>query len=115
MPSQAGSTTQRSARRSPRRTRSAPTRSCTPRSAPEPMELVDDLAALTADLVSIDSVNPDLIAGAAGEHEIAGFVAEWLDAAGLEVELYEAAAGRPNVVGVARGTGGGRSLLLNAH
>ena len=79
------------------------------------MALVDDLAALTADLVSIDSVNPDLIAGAAGEHEIAGFVAGWLDAAGLEVELYEAAAGRPNVVGVARGTGGGRSLLLNAH
>ena len=42
-------------------------------------------------------------------------MAGWLDEAGLEVELYEAAAGRPNVVGVARGTGGGRSLLLNAH
>ena len=36
-------------------------------------------------------------------------------AAGLEVELYEAAPGRPNVVGVARGSGGGGSLLLNAH
>ena len=34
---------------------------------------------------------------------------------GLEVELYEAAPGRPNVVGVARGSGGGGSLLLDAH
>lgn len=31
------------------------------------------------------------------------------------MHVEEAAAGRPNVVGVARGTGGGRSLLLNAH
>jgi acetylornithine deacetylase len=27
----------------------------------------------------------------------------------------ESAPGRPSVVGVARGTGGGRSLMLNAH
>jgi acetylornithine deacetylase len=31
------------------------------------------------------------------------------------VHVEEAAAGRPNVVGIARGSGGGRSLLLNAH
>jgi acetylornithine deacetylase len=73
------------------------------------------LAALTAELVRIDSINPDLIPGAAGESEIAGFVARWLSEAGLDVDLHEAAPGRPNVVAVARGTGGGRSLLLNAH
>src|SRR6188472_3063226 len=73
------------------------------------------LAELTGQLVEIDSINPDLIPGAAGEEAIARFVADWLRAAGLEVELYEAAPGRPNVVGVARGTGGGSSLLLNAH
>jgi len=75
----------------------------------------DELASLTARLVEIDSINPDLIPGGAGEGEIAAFVAEWLRDAGLEVELYEAAPGRPNVTGVARGTGGGSSLLLNAH
>jgi acetylornithine deacetylase len=70
---------------------------------------------LVAALVAIDSVNPDLVPGGAGESEIADFVAGWLRDAGLEVELDEAAAGRPSVVGVARGTGGGASLMLNAH
>ncbi len=74
-----------------------------------------DLAQLASRLVAIDSINPDLIPGGAGEAEIARFVAEWLERAGLEVELWEVAPGRPNVVGVARGRGGGRSLLLNAH
>lgn len=63
----------------------------------------------------IDSVNPDLVPGGAGEAEIAAFVAEWLHEAGLEVEVEEAAPGRPSVVGIARGRGGGRSLMLNAH
>src|SRR5205823_13837343 len=73
------------------------------------------LPELLAQLVAIDSVNPDLIPGAAGEREIAAFVAGWLDEAGLEVELLEPVPGRPSVVGVARGRGGGRTLLLNAH
>jgi acetylornithine deacetylase len=42
-------------------------------------------------------------------------VAEWLTDAGLEVEIEEVAPGRPNVVGRARGRGGGSTLLLNAH
>ena len=73
------------------------------------------LTELAAELVRIDSVNPDLVPGGAGEGELARFVAEWLADAGLEVEVEEIAPGRPNVVGCARGTGGGRTLLLNAH
>ena len=68
-----------------------------------------------AALVAIDSVNPDLVPGGAGEAEIAAFVAGWLRDAGLDVELDEPAPGRPNVVAVARGSGGGASLMLNAH
>jgi acetylornithine deacetylase/succinyl-diaminopimelate desuccinylase family protein len=60
-------------------------------------------------------VNPDLVPGGAGEREIAEFVAGWLRDAGLEVQLDEAAPGRPSVIAVAPGTGGGRSLMLNAH
>ena len=41
--------------------------------------------------------------------------AEWLERAGLEVHVEEVAPGRPNVVGVARGSGGGRTLVLNGH
>lgn len=74
-----------------------------------------ELARLTSELVSIDSVNPSLVAGGAGEMEIAHLVAEWMRGAGLEVEVVEPVAGRPSVVGIARGTGGGRSLMLNAH
>lgn len=70
---------------------------------------------LLSQLVAIDSVNPDLVAGAAGEAEISRFVAGWLREAGLEVTLQEVVPGRPNVIGRVRGTGGGRSLLLNAH
>jgi acetylornithine deacetylase len=73
------------------------------------------LADLTAELVRIDSVNPDLVEGAAGEGAIARFVADWLTDAGLEVETEELAPGRFNVVGTAGGSGGGRTLLLNAH
>src|SRR6478672_11839030 len=74
-----------------------------------------ELTALIADLVAIDSVNPDLVPGGAGEGEIAAFVARWLERAGLEVRVEEAAPGRPNVIGVARGRGGGPALLLNGH
>jgi acetylornithine deacetylase len=76
---------------------------------------MSDVAELVAQLVAIDSVNPDLVPGGAGEQEIANFVAGWLDRAGLEVTLDEPVPGRPNVIAVARGTGGGRSLMLNGH
>ena len=74
-----------------------------------------DAAALLAELVAIDSVNPALVPGAAGEAKIAAYVAGWLDSQGLEVTVVDEPAGRPSVVGVAHGTGGGASLMLNAH
>jgi acetylornithine deacetylase len=76
---------------------------------------MDAVTSLLSDLVAIDSVNPDLVAGGAGEGAIARFIADWLAGAGLEVHLDEVRPGRPNVIAIARGTGGGRSLLLNGH
>jgi acetylornithine deacetylase len=70
---------------------------------------------LLRQLVAIDSINPDLVPGGAGEGKMARFIADWFERAGLEVVWDEPAPGRPNVIGIARGTGGGRSLLLNAH
>jgi acetylornithine deacetylase len=70
---------------------------------------------LLSQLVAIDSVNPALVPGAAGESEIADFVAGWARDAGLEAERLEATSGRPSVVVRARGRGGGRTLLLCAH
>ena len=74
-----------------------------------------ELVELLRRLVAIDSVNPSLVAGGAGEAAVARFVADWLTRAGLDVSVEEAAPGRPNVIAVARGTGHGRTLLLNAH
>lgn len=74
-----------------------------------------DVEVLLSDLVAIDSVNPALVPGGAGEAEIARFVAGWAEAAGLAVDIVEPSPGRPSVVATARGHGGGRSLMLNAH
>lgn len=77
----------------------------------DPRRLVETITAL----VRIDSVNPDLIPGAAGEGGAARRCAAMLESAGLEVAMLERVAGRPSVVAVLKGAGGGRSLMLNGH
>jgi acetylornithine deacetylase len=66
-------------------------------------------------LVRINSINPTLVPGSPGEREIAGFIAGSLESAGLSTEIFEPELGRTTVLGRLRGTGGGRSLMLNAH
>ncbi len=66
-------------------------------------------------LVRINSINPALVPGGAGETEIAWFTAGSLSSIGLEVAIHEPEPDRPSVVGILRGNGGGRSLMLNAH
>lgn len=70
---------------------------------------------LLEQLVSFDSVNPTLVPGGAGEAEIGRFVATWLEEHGVAAHYGELAPSRANVVGRIAGTGGGRSLMLNAH
>lgn len=74
-----------------------------------------DVIALLSQLVAIDSVNPSLVPGAAGESTIAHWIAAWCRQEGLETMVQEVAPGRPNVIARLPGTGGGRTLLLNAH
>ncbi len=66
-------------------------------------------------LIAINSINPSLSPGAPGEAQIAGCLAELCRDLGLDVQIAEAAPGRPNVVATLRGEGRGRSLLLNGH
>ncbi len=75
----------------------------------------DPAISLLAELVAIDSVNPALVPGGAGEAEIAAFVADRLRSARLDVETEEAAPGRPNVVGILQGKSPGRALVLCGH
>src|SRR5215211_4124361 len=76
---------------------------------------LDDIVDLTSDLVAIDSTNPDLVPGGAGEADVAAFVSGWLHEAGLSVKVHDLGPNRTNVVGVLPGSGGGQSLMLNAH
>jgi len=69
---------------------------------------------LTRLLVKVDSRNPDLVAGAPAEGEVARALASVLEGWGFRVSLQEVVPGRPNVV--ARiGTPGRRSLMFNGH
>ncbi|QPC81334.1 ArgE/DapE family deacylase [Phototrophicus methaneseepsis] len=66
-------------------------------------------------LVQIDSINPDLEKGAAGEGAIANYVAQALTEIGITPQIQKVEGDRKNVLGVLKGTGNGKSLLLNAH
>src|SRR5947209_9052650 len=76
---------------------------------------MSEITELLHQLVSSEPINRDFVPGGEGEENIARFVADWLQRAGLQVHRDEPAPGRPSVIGIARGTGGGRSLMLNAH
>lgn len=67
------------------------------------------------ELVRIDSSNPALTPGAAGEAAVGEALAAAMSSLGLEVTVHPLAPQRVNVVGVRRGRGGGRSLLWNGH
>ncbi|KQR07163.1 ArgE/DapE family deacylase [Deinococcus sp. Leaf326] len=75
----------------------------------------ETLTDLLAALVRLDSTNPALVPGGAGEQAIAHFIADWLAVHDIPAEFDEAAPGRFSVIATVRGTGGGSSLILNAH
>lgn len=66
-------------------------------------------------LVQINSINPSLSEGGAGESEIANYIADNLKQLGLEIKIAEAAPNRPSVIATLKGTGGGKSLMLYGH
>lgn len=77
--------------------------------------LIEDASTLLQELVRIDSVNPGLVPGAAGEAAIASFTASWLESRRFEITRLESAPGRPSIVAVAPGSGNGKSLMFNGH
>ncbi|MET3810934.1 ArgE/DapE family deacylase [Arthrobacter sp. UYEF3] len=77
--------------------------------------VLEDPVALLQDLVRINSVNPGLVPGAAGETALADFTAVWLEGRGFTVTRLEATPGRPSIVAIAPGTGQGKSLMFNGH
>ena len=74
-----------------------------------------EAAELVSALVELDSTNPQLVPGGAGEGPVAEHLARRLAHAGLELDVWEVLPGRPNVVATLRGTGGARTLMLCGH
>ncbi len=79
-----------------------------------PIDRAFTLHTLT-DLIRIDSRNPHLEQGAPGEWELAAYVHRVLEDVGWQAELHDLGNQRANVVATRAGTGGGPSLLINAH
>ena len=74
-----------------------------------------EVAALLSDLIAIDSVNPSLVPGGAGESAIADFIEGWASQFGLTTQRLEETAGRPSVLVESSSAGTGRSLMLCGH
>jgi acetylornithine deacetylase len=68
----------------------------------------DEVLALTKDIVRIPSYTTD-------ETEVARFLHAFFDREGFEVELQEVDPGRFQTIARLKGTGGGKSLMLNGH
>jgi acetylornithine deacetylase len=75
----------------------------------------DPAIRLLRDLVAIDSVNPAIAPGGAGELAVAGRIADEMRAIGLQVDVRDAVPGRPNVVGTLDGRAPGRTLMFCGH
>lgn len=80
----------------------------------------DEIAATLVRLVRIPSVTPkypglDYAEVVGGEGRCNRVLLPALEAAGCEVDLWEEEPGRANLVGVLKGAGGGRSLIMNGH
>ena len=77
---------------------------------------VDDPVTLTQVLTRINSSNPTLSkTQGAGESAIADYLCAWFAHRAIEHHRIETVPGRPSVVGIVRGSGGGASLMLNGH
>jgi len=76
---------------------------------------MDSTIRLLHDLVAIDSVNPTLVRGAAGEAAIADAIAHEMRALGLDVSIEPVVPGRPNVIGIVEGRAPGPTLMFCGH
>lgn len=70
---------------------------------------------LLSELISIESINPNLSKKGSGEYHIASFLQSFLKKMGLEVHFQKISDHQANVIGVWKGRGGGKSLMLNGH
>ena len=85
------------------------------------LKLIDqrsnEIIAFASTLIQMPSINPDLEPNDAAERPAQEWLRDQFSASGAfsEIDFWESAPNRPNLVGVRRGAGGGRSLIWSAH
>ncbi len=67
------------------------------------------------DMVAINSVNPSLEEDGSGEGAMTSYIVDQIRDPRIELNIDQIEPGRFNVIARIPGTGGGRSLMLNAH
>lgn len=82
--------------------------------------LAEPLVDLLVGMVKIPSMNPSLPEADRpeyrdGEARIAAFLKSVMDDLGLRTDLFAKEEGRPNIVGLSRGAGNGKSIIFNGH
>ncbi|MGH9408411.1 MAG: M20/M25/M40 family metallo-hydrolase [Vicinamibacterales bacterium] len=76
---------------------------------------MDPVVRLLRDLVAIDSVNPTLVPGAAGEARVGDAIAQTLRRMRLDVTVQRVEGDRANVIGVLEGRAPGPTLMFCGH
>ena len=76
---------------------------------------MSDVIDLLTAMVATRSINPSLVPGENGEPEIVAALDGWMRSRGFATTIIEETPGRPSLVGVLKGSGNGRSLMLNGH
>ncbi len=77
----------------------------------------EETVTLLSELVAIDSVNPGLVAGAAGERQIVEHLITRLQGSGFDTHVVPAggAADRPSLVAISPAPAGAPTVVLNGH
>jgi acetylornithine deacetylase/succinyl-diaminopimelate desuccinylase family protein len=79
-------------------------------------ERADEIVEFAAEFIRQPSINPDLEANEEAERPAQEWLRDQLQAmGGFEIDYYEVATNRPNVVATRKGAGGGQSLIWAAH
>ncbi|MCK4836209.1 MAG: ArgE/DapE family deacylase, partial [Candidatus Aminicenantes bacterium] len=73
------------------------------------------LLILLQELIRIESVNPELISGGSGEKQISSYLKNYLEKLGLKTIVQKVSKNRSNIIGIMKGSGDGKSLILNGH
>lgn len=75
----------------------------------------DNLLKLLQDMIKIESVNPTLVKEGSGESEIAYFLGDYIKDLGIDVKYQKVIDDRINTIGILKGKGKGKNLMLNGH